>query len=250
MIRARAPLRRGESIAHECSSPSNVGTASTRRMVTRSAARPTRSSEPAGRLRDRPCRHWPPSSGSSNVSSSARRHGSSAPACNRSRSSAASSAPWRPGGGRPPIGRSSRTGSSSTSTRTSWPGSTAWPTSSPQGSPTRRCRSRGPTTTRWPTGRGSTWWPTRRSRAPTSGSMPGSRRPPPPSGAAERDPPSRRDPSERRGSRRRPRLHRPAVDAPRAVLQVTDPDGRSATFAIEAGGLTDRARRRQRPGRA
>ena len=52
-------------------------------------------SGPSGRLRDRPCRLSPPSSGSSNACLSARPHGSSEHVCNRSRSSIASSGRWK-----------------------------------------------------------------------------------------------------------------------------------------------------------
>ena len=128
---------------------------------------------PSARLRDRPCRRWPPSSGSSNASSSVRPRASSAHASSRSSCSGGSSGRWRPSGcprgsharaqpvRRPPqSGRPRRVRRHDRLARV--------------GARRRRASSSPEAATRSLTGRGSTCWPIRPSSAPISASSPGS----------------------------------------------------------------------------
>ena len=114
------PPERFESIAQRAQAPFHRAYRAARRRSGRHRRGRSRRlgpglGGPSGRLRDRPCRLWPPSSGSSNASSSGRPRACSAPGCSRSSSSVGSSAPWRPSGWPRPTGRSCRTASSSTS---------------------------------------------------------------------------------------------------------------------------------------
>ena len=203
---------------------------------------------------DRPCRRWPPSSGSSNASSSARRLGCSGRACSPSSSSDGSSGRWRPSASRRPTARSCPNrfvvhlhpdDLAGFGDMTSTPGLRAG----------RRGagRSRGPTATRSSTGRGSTSSPTRASSGRTSASTPAS-----PTRSARRRDRRRRtgrghaDAGTTCGRGRPTRPHTLVFTVPRPTprrprLHVSPTRRRGAATSSSTGGPDDRPGHRQRP---